>query len=101
MVNMPPAATIAQPAAVYQVTVPEEPEVAVNTAPVVTPLLLLSSKATVMKLPAVAQVEAVNVRWVVVMASCEAAPATTDSTWLLLPTAAETVTTGLPTAESS
>src|SRR5256885_1765695 len=94
MVNLPPAATVAQPAAVYQVTVPEEPEVAVNTAPVVTPLLLLSSKATVMKLPAAAHVEAVNVRCGVVMANCEAAPATTDSACLLLPTAADTVTVG-------
>src|SRR3989442_780172 len=84
---------------VYQVTVPVLPEEAVNTAPVVTPLLLLSSRATVMTLAARAQVPAVNALAGEVINSCVAPPAETVSGWVPLASVPEAmVTTGLPTA---
>src|SRR5437016_4148276 len=103
MVNtmLPVAVLPVQLVPVYQVRVPALPEEAVNRAPVVTPLPLPSSRATVITLAEVAHRPAVKVRGLVAKASCEAAPATTISLCVLLPTPAATVITGLPGTVSS
>src|SRR5438067_1438883 len=99
MVNaMAPVAVVpVQLVPVYQVTVPVLPEEAVNTAPVVTPLLLPSSSATVITLAAKAQAPAVNTRAGEVITSLLAVPAVTVSGWVPLPRIPEAmVTMGLP-----
>src|SRR5438093_1057334 len=104
MVNtMVPAAVLpVQLVPVYQVAVPEVPEVAVNRAPVVTPLLLPSSSAAVMALAARAHWPAVNVQGEEVITSLAAEPGTTDSSWVpLLKVPEAMVTVGVPARLSS
>src|SRR5205809_1068430 len=101
MVNTLPAVPV-QLVPVYQVTVPVLPEEAVNTAPVVTPLLLSSERRVGMTLAARAQAPAVNTRAGEVTISLLAAPATTDSSWVpeaRMPEAK--VTVGPPASMSS
>src|SRR5438034_277655 len=87
---------------VYQVTVPALPEEAVKVAPVVTPLLLPSSSATVMTLAARAQAPAVKVRGEERMTSLDAAPAATVSVWVPVAILLEAmVTVGPPASVSS
>src|SRR5947199_150776 len=104
MVNamVPVAAVAVQLVPVYQVRLPVPPEEAVNTAPVVTPLLLPSSRATVMTLAARAQEPAVNTRAGEVITSLVAVPAETVSGWLAFVKVPEAmVTVALPAALSS
>src|SRR5947199_91790 len=104
MVNamVPVAAVAVQLVPVYQVRLPVPPEDAVNTAPVVTPLLLVSSKATVMTLAAKAQAPAVNTRAGGAITRRVAKQAATVSAWLHLPKIPEgMVSAGAPTTASS
>src|SRR2546428_545422 len=102
MVNtmVPVALEPVQLVPVYQVAVPEVPEVAVNRAPVVTPLPLPSSRATVMTLAVVFQWPGVHGRLLFFPARRASGPATTVSVCVLLPTEAATVTVGLPATVS-
>src|SRR5438093_894918 len=99
---MPVAVAAVQLVQVYQVRVPVLPEEAVKVAPVVTPLLLPSSRATVITLAARAQAPAVNTRAGDLVTNCVAPPATTDSGWVPLAKIPEAmVTVGAPTKLSS
>src|SRR5437667_93914 len=104
MVNamVPVAVVPVQLVPVYQVRVPVLPEEAVKVAPVVTPLLLPSSKAIGRASCRETEEPAVNTGAGEEISSYVAKTATTDSGWVPLAKAPEAmVTVGLPTTLSS